>query len=169
MATLDGYSITVETESPGFKVEITSQPIERGTDVTDHVQPKLRTMDLSGRVVGPSAAEIHAYLIRSMESGKIVKYTGRTQFSGLIASFSAPRDYKIADGFTFSLSLIEVKFATSSYVSALPTPVKVQAAQVVSAGVKQTKSTSKGKSKTTTTKKEPMTVVTFKAGSKWAK
>lgn len=163
MATLDGYTITVETETPGYEVDITSQPVEKSVDVTDHVQPKARTLELSGRVVGPEAAKIHAYLIKTMESGTIVNYVGRTFFTGLIASFSAPRDYKIADGFNFSLSLTEIRIATASYVSALPTPVKVQASQVVSAGVKQTKSKSSTKSTT------PTTVVAFKAGSKWAK
>lgn len=163
MATLAGHKITVETESPGFEVDITTQPIERGADVTDHVQPRARTLELAGRVVGTDAAKIHAFLVKTMESGTIVSYSGRTTFRGLIASFSAPRDYKVADGFTFSMQLVAVRIATSSYVAKLPTPVKVQAAKVATAGVKQTKSksTSKGKAK------EPVTVVKFKEGSKW--
>jgi len=165
MATLDGYTITVETETPGYEVNITSQPVEKGVDVSDHVQPKARTLELAGRVVGPDAAKIHAYLIKTMESGQIVKYVGRTLFNGLISSFSAPRDYKIADGFTFSLSLVEIRLATSSYVSKLPTPIKVQAAQVITAGVKQPKS----KSSKSGSSSKPVTVVKFKAGSKWAK
>ncbi len=163
MAMLAGYVITVESESPGYEVDITSQPIERGVDVTDHVQPRARTLELSGRVVGPDAAKIQAAIVKMMESGTIVSYSGRTTFKGLIGSFSAPRDYKVANGFTFSLQLIAVRIATSSYVSKLPTPVKVQAATVATAGVKQTKT----KGKSTGKNKEKVTVVKFKEGSKW--
>lgn len=167
MAKLDNHIITVESESPGFEVDITKQPIERGLDVTDHVQPKPRTLDLSGRVVGPNAAKIQAYIVKAMENGQIVSYAGRMAFTGLIASFSSPRDYKIADGFTFSMSLMEVRIATSSFVAQLPTPIKVQSAQVVTAGVKQTKA--KAKTTKATKQKEPTTVVEFKQGSKWDK
>jgi len=163
MAILSGHRITVETESPGYEVDITTQPIERSVDVTDHVQPRARTLELSGRVVGPEAAKIHSFIVKAMESGQIVSYTGRTTFRGLIGSFSAPRDYKVADGFTFSMQLTEVRIATSSYVAMLPTPIKVQAAKVATAGVKQTKSKSPAKGKS----KEPVTVVKFKEGSKW--
>jgi hypothetical protein len=182
MAKIDGYTITVETETPGYEVAITSQPIEKGEDVTDHVQPKASSLNLSGRVAGPDAAKIHSYLVSAMKTGKIVSFSGRTAFKGLIESFTPPRDYKIANGFTFSMTLVEVPIATSSFVSKLPAPIKVQAAKVVSAGVKQTKSktsknktskskTSKGKNATAKGKNQAakVSVVKFKEGSKWAK
>ncbi|MBP2002567.1 hypothetical protein J2Z69_003653 [Paenibacillus shirakamiensis] len=139
MATINGRYVTIEKEDLGFDVDITQQPVEREIDVSDHVQCKARTLSLSGLVTGDQAAEIHRYLIETNDKGKIVQYTGRSTFRGLMSGFSSSRDYNIANGFTFSMTLTEVHFGNASYVVNLPTPVKVQAAPVVNSGVKQTK------------------------------
>ncbi|ASS66373.1 MULTISPECIES: phage baseplate protein [unclassified Paenibacillus] len=175
MAKLDGYYIQAETESSGFSAEITEQPVEQGVSLTDHVQRGPRSLSVSGRVVGPQAAEIHKYLMQAYEGGKLVQYTGRVAFRGLIASFSSDRNYSVADGFTYSLELREVLIAKAgAYQGELPAPVKVQAKIINSAGTKQTKTKSgqvkdktKDKTKAKATKKPPQ-VVTFKPGSKWA-
>ncbi|MCJ8015223.1 hypothetical protein MUG84_26500 [Paenibacillus sp. KQZ6P-2] len=185
MSTIDGKYIWIEKETPNFDVDITSQPVEKDIDMIDHVQRKARTLALNGEVSGPKAAEIHEYLVHASDTGKIVKYIGRMAFSGLISGLSTERSYQTADGFTFSFTLTEVRLATSSYISKLPTPVKAQAAKIINSGVKQTKSNKKTKSKDTKTKgkkssskktsskktsskKEPVKKVKFKKGSPWA-
>ncbi|MGN7359455.1 phage baseplate protein [Paenibacillus sp. SAF-054] len=180
MATIDGKYIWVDKEPSSFDVDITSQPVEKDIDMTDHVQRKARTLTLNGEVSGEDAAEIHDYLVNASDTGKIVKYIGRMSFSGLISGLSTDRSYQTADGFTFTFTLTEVRIAQSSYINKLPVPVKAQAAKIVNSGVKQTKSNKSTKSKDkktkdkkkstkkTSSKKEPVKKVKFKKGSPWA-
>jgi len=164
MATIDGRYIHVENESPSYGVDVTSQPVEGGISLTDHVQPKSNTLELSGSIVGVEASAIRDYLVNAMKSGKKVSFVGRNTFSGLISALSCQHDYKIANGFTFSMSLQEIRLATSSFVKSLPAVVKSQTAKVVSAGTKQKKK-KKGKGKK---KEEQVAKVKFKKGSPWA-
>ncbi|OXL83184.1 hypothetical protein BCV73_08905 [Paenibacillus sp. SSG-1] len=181
MATIDGKYIWVENETPNFDVDITSQPVEKDIDMTDHVQRKARTLAISGICTGKNAADMQSFLVQASDKGQIVKYVGRLSFTGLISGLSMPRDYQTGDGFNFSFTLIEVRVAQSSYVNKLPTPVKAQAAKIVNSGVKQTKSNKKTKKtetktktkdkKTTkkkTTTKQAVQKVKFKKGSPWA-
>ncbi|WP_079908277.1 phage baseplate protein [Paenibacillus sp. 32352] len=161
MATIDGRYVFVEQEDPSYEVDVTEQPVEDNVSLTDHVQRKARTMNISGMIVGDDAAEIKEYLIRVQDSGSIVEYDGRNYFVGLLTGFTTSHNYKVGNGFTFSASLKEVVIAESSYIEKLPTPIRASAAPVISSGRKQTK-TKKGK------KDEPVEKVKFKAGSPWA-
>ncbi|MBW7452437.1 phage baseplate protein [Paenibacillus sepulcri] len=176
MAKLDGYYILVESEDPAYDNEVTKQPVEKGVNLTDHVQRAPRSMPLSGVVAGPDAAKTKDYLTRSSDSGRIVKYVGRNSFTGLITGLTTSHDNTVADGFNFSFTLIEVQIATSTPVSQLPAPMKSQAAPVISSGTKQPKTKDDKKKKTSSTsgkaapkKKEKPEVkkVQFKKGSKW--
>lgn len=172
MALIDDNYVLVEQENPTFGNDVTSQPVEKDIDMIDHVQRKARTMAISGIVAGPDASRIRAYLKKASDTGQIVKYVGRNAFTGLLTDFNTSHDNTIADGYTFSATLIEVRVAQSSYVDKLPTPVKAQAAKIVNSGVKQTKSKKakgKGAAKKTGGKKgKTVTKVKFKAGSPWA-
>ena len=163
MATIDGYYVLVESEEPSYEVEVTEQPVEKGISLTDHVQRLARTLPLSGSVAGKDASKIHAYLVKSSDEGKIVKFLGRTVFSGVITGLTTSRSYKEADGFNFSLTLREIRVARATPTAKLPAPVRSQAAPIISAGVKKTKSASAGKKE-----KDEVQVVKFKSGSKWA-
>jgi len=162
MATIDGYYITVESEQPAYDVDITEQPVESGVNTSDHVQAKAAAMSISGYVTGDDAARIKEYLISAQNAGRIVEYDGRNYFSGLLKGLSTTHDYKTANGFAFSASLVAVRIAKASYVESLPPPIRAQAAPVISSGRKQVKSKAAG------TKKEEVKKVEFKAGSPWA-
>lgn len=168
MAKIDGkYYITVEDEAPTFNATITDQPVEKGVNITDHVQKGPATISLSGRVVGPQASEIKTYLKAAYENGRTISYVGRNAFKGLITAFSTSHSYEIANGYTFTMELREIDVVkTSSYVGQLPAPIRVQAAVINSGGLKQTKSKS-GSAKKKASEK-PVEKVKFKAGSKWA-
>ncbi|MUG24773.1 hypothetical protein GNQ08_20605 [Paenibacillus macerans] len=170
MATIDGNYIWIEKEDPTFDVDITTQPVEKDIDMTDHVQRKARTMSLNGAVAGPDAARILTYLKKCSDTGQVVKYVGRMAFTGIISGLSTSHDYTIADGYSFSFTLTEVRVAQSSYVDKLPVPVKAQAAKIVNSGVKQTKSKKSTGSKKTakSTDKKKVEKVKFKKGSPWA-
>ncbi|SFJ44395.1 hypothetical protein SAMN02799624_04543 [Paenibacillus sp. UNC496MF] len=152
MAKLDSYTITVETETPGYEVVLPQQPVEDGIDVTDHVRESPQTLNLSGWVVGADADKIRKYILSCMKGGKVVSFQGRTFFSGLIGSFAPAHTVDIGNGFSFTLELKEARFAAFSAVGKLPAPIKAQVAPVISSGYKQTKSKSNGKGKGKVTK-----------------
>lgn len=180
MATINGHYLLVEDESYDFSIDVTDQPVEKDIDVTDHVQRKPRVLSLTGVVV-ENAAKFEAFLKEASEKGTIVRYVGRTTFSGLITGFAPSRNYKNATGFAYSLTIKEIRVATTSYVNDLPLPVKAQTVKIVNSGTKQTKDKkkSKAKSKTSSKKdskgktsksstKEKVEKVKFKPGSPWA-
>ncbi|QCT03286.1 hypothetical protein E6C60_2574 [Paenibacillus algicola] len=181
MATINGHYLSVAEETPEFAVDVTDQPVEKEVDVSDHVQRKLRNMSITGTVV-EDAAKIERFLKTAVDQGEVVRYVGRTTFSGLITSFTPTRTYRNATGFDFSITIKEVRFASSSYVKDLPLPLKAQVAKIVNSGTKQKKSNKKSEKKTTTKKtakatttkktskkaKEQVQKVKFKPGSPWA-
>ncbi|WP_405131902.1 phage baseplate protein [Paenibacillus sp. FSL H8-0317] len=184
MAKIDGHYILVEQESPTFDVDITTQPVEKDIDMTDHVQRKARTMGITGVVAGSDASKILAYLKKASDSGQIVKYVGRMAFTGIISGLATGHTNQIANGYTISFTMTEVRIATASYSAKLPTPVKAQTVKIVNSGTKQTKESKKSKSKSSKDKdksksskptkskskkeKEPVKKVKFKPGSPWA-
>ncbi|MFF0831027.1 phage baseplate protein [Brevibacillus sp. NPDC003359] len=161
MAMINGMYVLVESEDPKFEVDVTDQPVEDGINVSDHVQRKPYTMDISGFIVGDDAAQIREKIKAIAANGELVEFQGRNLFSGLIVSFVTSHTNRVANGFAFSLSMKEIRTAKSSYVETLPMPIKAQVAPVVSAGRKQTK-----KKKGTAEKK--VEKVKFKAGTPWA-
>ncbi|WP_223068479.1 phage baseplate protein [Paenibacillus caui] len=172
MATIDGRYILVEKEDLSYEVDLTQQPVERGIDITDHVQRKARSLSISGVVSGENAAEMHRFLAEAQDKGKIVSFIGRTAIRGLMSGLSTSRDYTVADGFTYSVTITEVQIAYSSYTGKLPAAVKTQTEGVASSGVKQTKG-SKATVKTASNMEKPPKTVSrvrnykVRAGNLW--
>lgn len=138
MASINGRYILAEKEDLTYEVDITQQPVEREIDVSDHVQRKARTLSISGVVSGTNAAEMHRFLTDCQDKGTLVSFVGRTTMRGLLSGLSTSRDYTVADGFTYSVTITEVLFASSS-TEKLAADVKAQTAKVASSGLKQTK------------------------------
>ncbi|GAC41700.1 phage baseplate protein [Paenibacillus popilliae] len=169
MAKIDKHYILVESENPSYPVDVTEQPVEKGVNLTDHVQRQARTMGVSGYVVGPDAAKVLAYLRKASDTGKIVKYVGRIAFSGVITELATTHTYSIANGYSISFMMREIRIAKASRASKLPAPVRSQAALIVKAGTKKQKKKGAGKTKIIkSTSKEKTQKVKFKPGSKWA-
>ncbi|UVI28164.1 phage baseplate protein [Paenibacillus spongiae] len=174
MATLDGHYLLAETETPNFAVDITEQPVEKGINITDHVQRKARTVGISGFVVGPDAGKVLSYLRNSSDTGRIIKYVGRTAITGLIKDLTTSHTYSVADGYSISFTIIEVRIASPSPAAKLPAPIRSQSAPIINSGTKKSKS-KKGKGEKKEKKgkkekkeKEKTQKVKFKSGSKWA-
>ncbi|MHA6481058.1 phage baseplate protein [Paenibacillus sp. strain BS8-2] len=168
MALLDGIYITVETEDPAFPVVVTEQPVEEGVDLTDHVQRQVRTLPLSGVIVGPDAAQIREYLVAASNTGKIVRYVGRNAFTGIITDLATNHDHTVANGFRFSFALREIRIARASPISQLPAPIRSQAAPIVNSGIKQTKTNAPTGKKGGQSAEKKVEKVKFVAGSPWA-
>ncbi|GKU78567.1 phage baseplate protein [Paenibacillus sp. L3-i20] len=170
MAILNGQYIHVINEDPSYEVDITDQPVEKGINLSDHVQRKPRTLSLSGFIVGDDAAQVRAIIISNMDRGNIAKYVGRNAFTGLITSFSSKHDHRAANGFSFTMTIKSVRIATNSYEGSLSTQIGTQVKGVENSGRKQAnENSSSAKNNTESSKKKERNQKTnIKIESPWA-
>jgi hypothetical protein len=166
MATIDGNYILVESEDPSYNIDVTDQPVEDNIDLTDHVKRKARTMQITGFILGDDAGEKREAILYAMENASIVEYDGRNYFVGLISGFSTKHDNQTANGFSFSMSLKEIRIAEASYIETLPEVIRTQAAPIISSGRKETKESSS--SAKSSTAQPGVQKVKFVAGSPFA-
>lgn len=105
----------VEKESESYSSSVTSNPVENGADINDHVNNAAGQLSISGTIVGGDGA-INA--LKAMRDARdIITYTGVTRMTNLvITSLKFDRSYKNRTGASFSLTLKQVKLASSEYV-----------------------------------------------------
>lgn len=117
MATINGMYIFVETEDYAYNVEVTEHAVESGIEISDHVQRKATTLSITGEIVGRNSETIKNKLKQIEQEGVICKFVGRNTLDNcLITSFTPTYSVDIWGGCGFSMSLKEVRTATTSYV-----------------------------------------------------
>lgn len=116
----------VESENPEYSNEITSNSVELGTDIADHVRQNPISFSISGVVTGENAAEAIARLRKYRNDGTVLRYIGRNVVDNLvIEKLSTTHDNSIRNGFTFDISLKHVRIAKGQQIEIeLPNPVK---------------------------------------------
>lgn len=118
MATLDGMYLFVKDESLDYTVTPATHPVERGVDITDHIHPQPKTLNLNGQIVGASAENTRGELVHRMNLGLTVKYAGRNIFTGAqIISFSTTSTNTVWGGYEFTMQLKEVRTAYPAYTN----------------------------------------------------
>lgn len=106
----------VEKESESYSSSITSNPVEDGADINDHVNNAQGQLSISGTIVGGDSAINRLKQMRA--SRAILTYIGVTRMSGLvITSLKFDRSYKNKNGASFSLTLKQIRTTSSEYVS----------------------------------------------------
>lgn len=107
----------VEKESESYSSSVTSNPIENGSDINDHVNNDAGTFSISGTIVGGEGA-INA--LKAMRNARdIMTYTGVTRISNLVfTSLKFDRSYKNRDGAAFSATFKRVQTLSPEYVPA---------------------------------------------------
>lgn len=105
----------VEKESESYSSSVTSNPVEDGADINDHVNNAAGQLTISGTIVGGDSA-INA-LKAMRESRDIITYTGVTRMTNLVfTSLKFDRSYKNRNGASFSATLKQVKLVSSEFV-----------------------------------------------------
>lgn len=121
--------VFVENESIGRAIESTSHPTEKGLPITSTIRKQPIELSISGRIVNNdkyNANTTRDKLAELLNSGSLVTYKGRTTVKNMqIQSFDSDYDNKTWGGFTFSMSLKQVRIAKSSYTKKTAT-VKAQ-------------------------------------------
>lgn len=94
--------------------------MEKGGTITDHIQRDTASLHLEGLLIGPQAANYKQRLVKAMNEGKLLQYTGRNMMLNcVITSLRTAHDSSIANGMTFTMSLKQVNIVQPAY-SKLP-------------------------------------------------
>lgn len=106
----------VEKESESYSSSVTSNPVENGADINDHINNAAGTLNISGTIIGGDSA-INA-LKTMRDSRDILTYTGVTRMKNLVfTSLKFDRSYKNKGGASFSATLKQINTTSSGYVS----------------------------------------------------
>lgn len=106
----------VEKESESYSSTVTSNPVENGADINDHVNNAAGTLTISGTIIGGDSA-INA-LKAMRDSRDILTYTGVTRMRNLVfTSLKFDRSYKNKGGASFSATLKQIITTASEFVS----------------------------------------------------
>lgn len=147
MATVDGIQIHITSEKPSYSVRVSTYPVEGGAAITDHVEPQLMTLNLTGLLVDDTAKKRNA-LLAKMNEGATVKYIGRNSFMNcIIVSFESTHEYTNATGMAFTMQLQEVQKVKPLFSKKLPKKTQTVIKLLSKSGRKQVKTTKKSKSK----------------------
>lgn len=106
----------VEKESESYSSSVTSNPIESGGEINDHVNNAAGVLSISGTIIGGESA---INLLKSMRNSRaIMTYTGVTRMSNLVfTNLKFDRSYKNSKGAAFSASFRQVQITAAGYVS----------------------------------------------------
>ena len=116
MAKINDLYVFVEEENRTFGVSVTEHAVETGVSVTDHVKREATTLSISGEIVGSRADNVVKQLYQMQQLGTLCKYVGRVTLSNcLITEFSTTQTHSIWGGYSFSMTLREIRTAKTSY------------------------------------------------------
>lgn len=105
----------VEKESESYSSSVTSNPIENGSDINDHVNNDAGTFSISGTIIGGESAVNALKAMR--DSRDILTYTGVSRITNLVfTSLKFDRSYKNKNGASFSASFKRVQTTSPEYV-----------------------------------------------------
>ena len=105
----------VEKESESYSSTVTSNPIENGAEINDHVNNASGTLNLSGVIIGGNSA---INTLKAMRASRdIITYIGATRMSNLVfTSLKFDRTSKNMNGATFTATLKQVQISSAEYV-----------------------------------------------------
>ena len=107
----------VEKESESYSSTVTSNPIENGAEINDHVNNDAGSFSISGTIVGGEGA-INA-LKAMRDSRDIITYIGVSRVTNLVfTSLKFDRSYKNKNGAAFSATFKRVQTTSPEYIPA---------------------------------------------------
>lgn len=106
---------TIEKESESYSSSVTSNPVENGGEINDHVNNAAGSLNISGTIIGGDGA-INA-LKAMRDKRELITYIGVTRMTNLVfTSLKFDRSYKNKDGAAFSATLKQVQTISADYV-----------------------------------------------------
>lgn len=139
----------IQTESLSLTSKVTSNPVESGADVNDHVVHDTARFSISGTIIGGDKAV--AALKGMRDRRDILTYTGRSRVSNLvITSLSFDYNPKNKTGCTFKAQFQEILIVSAEKVEVGSFPPMSQQ-DAGKASTSQAKKTSKAGTQTVVT------------------
>ncbi|MEA4901851.1 phage baseplate protein [Desulfitobacterium sp.] len=139
----------IQTESLSLTSKVTSNPVESGSDITDHIVNETARFSVSGTIIGGEKAVTALKNMRDKRD--ILTYTGRSRISNLvITSLSFDYNAKNKDGCAFRAQFQEIIIASSERVEVGEMPLMTQQDAGKSSN-KQSKKTANAGTKTIVT------------------
>jgi len=140
----------VQTEALSLSSKVTSNPIENGGDINDHVVKDPTKFSITGTIVGGQQGQMTLQSMRDRRD--ILTYTGRVRVSNLvITSLSFDYSAKNAKGCTFKASFQQINTASAEVVEvgAYPSMTQQDSGKATSKPSSQTSKTKSDGLKTT--------------------
>lgn len=105
----------VEKESESYSSAVTSNPIENGSSINDHVNNEAGTFSISGTIIGGEGA-VNA--LKAMRDARdILTYTGASRVTNLVfTSLKFDRSSKNKNGASFSATFKRIQTTAPEYV-----------------------------------------------------
>jgi len=167
-AQLNGLLIHVTSEDANFDVDIPTHKVEKGIDLSDHVERKPEVVKLSGLLIRPTNDRVESLIskLKNIEiKGQLVTYEGRRIYKNMLMSgLSIKASSKVMNGYNFSCTLTEVRIAQSSSVAP---EIKAVTAPVAEAGRKQTENKKEKEVYHVVKKGDTFSSLGQKYGTKW--
>lgn len=134
----------------------TDHALEDGEQITDHVDNEPIILSITGIILDPND-EKRLKLRKFRQEGKLLSYNYQSRLETvLITSFNSSRDASIKDGYTFSMTLKQVRLVKTADTIRVTVKVKKQVKEVSKIGKKKVKKTnSKTTKKKVTSKTKP--------------
>ena len=119
LPTINNIYIWVKDEDIGRSTQVPQHPVEKGLPITDNIRNEPKTLSLSGKIVNTSqydAPEVISKIEALRTSGSLINYKGRNVAGNfLIKTFDTSHPNTVWGGADFSMELVEVRIAKSSY------------------------------------------------------
>lgn len=150
----------IESEELDESSSTTDHALEDGEQITDHVESDPIVLSISGVIIDPSDEKL-LKLREYRQKGEILNYNYRSRLETvLITSFKPKKDKDIKDGYSFSMTLKQIRMAKAPNVIRVSVPVKKQVKPVSKVGKKTVKkSTNKTPQKKVTSQPKRKTPV----------
>lgn len=105
----------VEKESESYSSSVTSNPVEAGSEMNDHINNASGTLNISGTVVGGDNAINRLKAMR--DSRDILTYIGITCMRNLVfTNLKFDYSYKNKKGASFSATLKQIQITSADFV-----------------------------------------------------
>lgn len=108
------YFDVVEKEQFAGDADVTTNPVESGESIADHVEPKPFTHQINGVLVDPGSEAKFGSMWSMYKHRQIVKFVGRLGIQSVVITHLG-RDYEgdIANGMSFDMTYTEVQITTT--------------------------------------------------------
>lgn len=116
-ARINGYIVQVLSEKENDRSEVPRHPVEEGVSLTDHVERQPLSLSIDGILTRPTPERLErliTMLKNFKNNGDLITYEGRKIYTNmLIEALDIEVDASIANGYKFSMSLVEARIPAS--------------------------------------------------------